>query len=240
MKKRVLTVLSILIIASAFSVAQAKSTDSLVSKAIKDYKQGNYSECYVELGHYIEQDPANAIAYYYLGMAATQLGKKDEAISYYDKAIGLSSKSNKLNHYASKGKKCLENPESCNKPSSNIEDIFLLNKDNSIFTKDAKAEHEKLQIEHIRREMNRNDSISPEKFKEYKDFSTKAPTNDEIVAALRTLQNAGLSNMINPTNDLSFLTNSQQHNSIYSMMGSQNMNPQLLHTLLTNSITQGF
>lgn len=240
MKKRVLTILSLLILASAFSTAQAKSTNSTISKAIKDYKQGNYSECYVELVRYSEIDSANAVAYYYLGMAATQLGRREEAISYYEKAISLSPKSNKLNHYATKGKKCLESPESCNNSSNAFEDIYMLNKDNSLFVKDAKAEHEKIQIEHIRREMNRNDAISPDKFKEYKDFSSQAPTNDEIVAALRTLQNAGLSNMMTHNNDLSFLTNSQQQNSIYNLMGNSNMNPQLIQTLLTNSMTQGF
>ena len=31
------------------------------------------------------------------------------------------------------------------------------------------------------REMNRNNSVEPQKFKEYKDFSGEVPTNDEIV-----------------------------------------------------------
>ena len=51
------------------------------------------------------------------------------------------------------------------------------------------------------REMNRGNDVEPQKFREYKDFSGEVPTNDEIVAALRTLQRAGLSDII--SNDLS-------------------------------------
>ena len=91
------------------------------------------------------------------------------------------------------------------------------------------------------REMNRNDSIDAQRFKEYKDFSS-VPTNDEIVAALRTLQRAGFGNIINNNNyaDLSVLTGNSQQNALYNMMGSSSMNPQLIQALLTNNMTQGF
>ena len=51
-------------------------------------------------------------------------------------------------------------------------------------------------VENLMREMNRKDNITPQKFKEYKDFSNAAPSNDEIVAALRVLQRAGFGNII--------------------------------------------
>ena len=94
------------------------------------------------------------------------------------------------------------------------------------------------------REINRNENIPPQEFKEYKDFSS-VPTNDEIVAALRTLQRAGFSDIFsnNYQNDLSLITgyqNPQQNNQIMNMLGNSSMNPQLIQALLTNNMSLGF
>ena len=240
MKKNLLVLLSLLIIGTGCDCTFAKDNYNDLSNAIQLYKQGNYSQCYVELEEYVQNDPSNAVAYYYLGMTYAQLGRGSEAVANYDKAIELTSKTNKLNHYARKGKRCIETPDKCNSAFADSgEDMYILNSFGSSFSEEAKSQYEQLQIENLRREMNRDDIVEPQKFQEYKEFSS-VPTNDEIVAALRTLQNAGFNNVLNHNNnDLSFLTNTQQ-SSIYSMMGNQNMNPQLIQTLLTNSITQGF
>ena len=91
--------------------------------------------------------------------------------------------------------------------------------------------------------MNRNNNIEKEKFKEFDDFSS-LPTNDEIVAALRTLQKAGLSNVGIGTNnnfaDLSVLTGNVNKNSMFDLVGNQNLNPQLIQALMSNSMLQGF
>ena len=92
------------------------------------------------------------------------------------------------------------------------------------------------------REMNRNNEIDPQKFKDYKDFSSfnpeGTPSNDEIVAALRTLQKAGLGSNVS---ELSLLTGTPtQQGSIYNMMGNSNISPQIMQALFSNNMSLGF
>lgn len=242
MKKSLLTLLSILVLASTVGFASAKTASSSdMTNAIKLYKAGNYSECYVKLESMIKNDPANALAYYYMAMTSAQLGRKDEAISNYDKAITLTPSSNNLSRYAKKGKRCLETPDKCEDSLyDTLEDEFIQRKNGSRFTDEVRSNYEQLKIENLMREMNRDDSIEPQRFKEYKDFSS-VPTNDEVVAAMRTLQRAGFGNMMNNNYaDLSILTGNSQQNSMLNMMGGASMNPQLIQALITNNMSQGF
>ena len=244
MKKKLLSVLSILIISSTLCSAYSKTmTSSELSSAIQLYKQGNYSQCYLKLENIIKKDPANALAYYYMAMTSAQIGRKDEAISNYEKVIMLTPNNN-LNRYATKGKRCLETPDKCEESMyDSQDDEFINSKNKSAFSEEVKSEYERLRIENLMREMNRSDDINPQRFKQYKDFSS-VPTNDEIVDALRTLQRAGFGNIMNGNYaDLSILTGNnayQNQNQMMNIMGVNSMNPQLIQALLTNSMTQGF
>ena len=96
------------------------------------------------------------------------------------------------------------------------------------------------------REMNRGNDVTPQKFRDYKDFSSEVPTNDEIVAALRVLQRAGLSDVLNNNvNEMSLLTGNNENNSnamLNMLMGSGNssLSPQVIQSLLTNQMSVGF
>lgn len=242
MKKNFLKVLSILILSSSIGIAYSKTVSNTdLANAIKLYKDGNYSECYIKLESVIKDDPANAIAYYYMAMTSAQIGKKDEAISNYDKAINLVPGNNNLSMYAKKGKRCLETPDRCEDSLfDSLEDEFVRGKFGAKFSQDVQSDFERLKIENIMREMNRNDSMESTQFEGFKDFSG-VPTNDEIVAAMRVLQRAGFSNPVNNGySDLAVLTGSGQNNTMLNMLGSQSMNPQLIQALLTNNMTQGF
>lgn len=244
MKKKILLLLSILILSSTFSIANSRtaSNPDLV-EAIKLYKAGNYSECYTQLDNVIKNDPANALAYYYKAISAAQLGRSEEAISNYEKTLSLTPGNNNLSRYAKKGKRCLETPDKCEDSLfESLDDEFIQSGFKNKFSKEAKSEYERLKIEQLMRDINRDDSIEPQRFKEYKDFSN-VPTNDEIVAALRTLQNAGFTNLFNHNSysDLSVLTGGTQQNAMLNLMGgSSSMNPQLIQALLTNNMAQGF
>ena len=73
-------------------------------------------------------------------------------------------------------------------------------------------------------------------------------TIDEIVAALRVLQRAGLSDLVRGNNvtDLSLLTGNQGYNNenaVLNMLtgnGSSSLNPQVIQSLLTNQMSIGF
>ncbi len=241
MKKNLLTILSILILSSSIGVAYSKTSNSAMSDAIKLYKAGNYSGCYSQLEKVIANDPSNALAYYYMGMTSAQIGRKDEAISNYEKAITLTPDNNNLSRYAKKGKRCLETPDKCEDSLyETIEDEFIQNRRGPRTTEKVKGDYEKLKIENFMREMNRDESVDTHKFREFKDFSS-VPTNDEIVAAMRVLQRAGFGDVVgNNYADISLLTGGSQQNALFNMMGSSSMNPQLIQALLTNNMTQGF
>ena len=243
MKKNILMVLSALVLFSTINIAHSKVTVSNeLSSAIQKYKVGNYVGCYSQLEEFVKVDPSNPLAYYYLGMASAQLGRKDEAIQNYERAITLSPRSNNLTRYAKKGKRCLETPDKCEESLFDTEDDeFILNKASGKFSEKVKSDYERLKIENFMREMNNTEDIDTKKFKEYKDFSS-VPTDEEIVAAMRVLQKAGLGNFFDRNSiDYSMLTNNgMQQNSMLNLMGGASMNPQLIQALLTNNMTQGF
>jgi len=246
MKKKLLILLGILIMSTMTYNSADAAMDSDLVKAIKLYKTQNYAESHTYLNKVIEKDPANALAYYYLGMISTQMGKKEEAIENYDKVLTLSPANNNLYNYAAKGKRCLETPSQCEETLfKDAETDFIRNVNSGRFTDKARSKHEQLEIDDLRREMNRNDVIDANRFNKFHDFSsynTETPSNDEIVAALRTLQNAGLSGMINNNySELSLLTGMNQNNTSLNMFsGTSNLNPQLIQAFLTNNMTQGF
>lgn len=240
MKKKLLMLLGVVILTSTINTAYSKTTvNSDLATAIKMYKAGNYSECYLVVGKAIEADPSNPLAYYYMAMTSAQLGRKDDAISNYEKVLELSPDNNNLSRYANKGKRCLETPDKCQESLyDSIEDEFIQNKRGPRYTDPVRQKFENLKIENMMREINKNGEIAPNKFKEYKDFSSmnfnETPTNEDIVAALRTLQAAGLSDYAGNSMDLSLLTGN------HNMMNNSSMNPQVIQALLTNNLMQGF
>ena len=250
MKKHILVILSVLICTMSMAVVDAKSTTSpALASAIKMYKTKNYSGCYIALNDIVKKDPSNALAYYYLAMSSAQIGKKDEAIDNYTKVMSLSP-NGVLGKYAAKGKVCLENPDKCHEPeeAADPDDAFIRGGFGSGFSEKVRSDYEKQKIENLMREMNRGKDVQPQNFKDYKDFSSQAPTNDEIVAVLRVLQRAGLSDLVRGNNvtDLSLLTGNQGYNNenaVLNMLtgnGSSSLNPQVIQSLLTNQMSIGF
>lgn len=248
MKKKILLTLSLLILVSAFSTAYSKTTvSSDLADSIKLYKAGNYSECYIKLDDVIKKDPSNALAYYYKAITSVQLGKKDEAISNYEKVLELTPNENNLKKYATKGKTCIENPSKCHAETyESPVDKFIRSTKGPKFSDEVRSEYERLKIDEMRRTINRTDDIAPAKFKEYKDFSSMnidngTPSNDEIVAAIRTLQRAGIYNdMGTGFSELSLLSGRNYNNSLLNLSDTSSINPQIIQTLLTNNMSLGF
>ena len=250
MKKSVIVLLAVLICAVSMNTVVAKTTtNSSLASAIRLYKSGNYAQSYEAFSNIVKKDPSNAVAYYYLAMSSAQVGNKNEAIANYQKVITLSP-GGQLERYATKGKVCLETPNACNDTASADTELdrFIKSRFGCGFSDEARADYENQKLQNLRREINRSKDISPREFKNYKDFSSEVPTNDEIVTALRTLQRAGFNDIIgnNSYTDLSGLTNNQ--NSEYAMLNmllgngrnSVNMNPQLIQSLLTTQMSSNF
>ena len=244
MKKKFYTViLTLVALLISLNCSIAANDAYELTDIINLYKNGNYTKCYTDLDAIIQADPANALAHYYKAMSSAQLGKKAEAIDSYNKVLNLAPNNN-LYKYAKKGKTCIETPDKCNTAIyENVLDEFIRSNKGLLFSDTVRDEFDKLKLEELKREMNRNNNIEEGKFKEFDDFSSR-PTNDEIVAALRTLQKAGLSNAGIGTNnnfaDLSVLTGNVNRNSMFDLAGNQNFNPQLIQALMSNSMLQGF
>jgi len=247
MKKNILKFLTVMVLSTVCTTAFAKVTASQeLANAIKLYKAGNYSECYTTVDDAIKKDPSNPLCYYYKAMASAQIGKKSEAIENYEKTLALSSDKSNLVKYAKKGKRCLESPDSCQDSIYDSEDDkFIRGPVPSGFSEEVMGLFEKLKIEQMMRNMNHDDNIDPQRFREYKDFSSmknpsSTPTNDEIVAAFRTLQNAGLLNFGNNTySDLSLLNGSDDSMN-NGLMDLTKMNPQLIQAMFTSNMSLGF
>lgn len=250
MKKLLLTILLVLILAP-----NAYSADG-VAGGIRKYKEGNYTGCIEWMNEVVKNDPANAIAYYYLAMSYVQAGRKDEAIDNYGKVILLNTNS-LLTEYATKGKLCLEEPEKCQ--ANDEKSVFIEAPFGSGLSKKLEDNLEKRELEIMRKKINSDKDIPEYQLQEYRDFSSQnndngMPSNDEIVAALRILQRAGLQNYAMPTqqnmqmNDISaFLgqNNLGTGNNFMNMLpylnnGNMRANPQLIQTMLMNQMMPDF
>jgi tetratricopeptide (TPR) repeat protein len=195
MKRKVLIVLLALVISNSLLFANAESNNEL-SKAIKLYKAGNYSECYTTLKDYIKEDSSNVLAYYYLAIASVQVGHPAEALYNYERVLNLSAKSSNVYRYAYKGKICLESPSKCDLALYNSPiESFILNKDNENFSQEVKSKFEQLKIENLMREINRSNDISPDRFKDYKDFSSSLFLDSDALPSMG-IQNSHLDSRI--------------------------------------------
>ena len=245
MKRKLLIALSIIVLGTCGVVnAKAKVTPEL-SEAIGLYKQGNYSECYLKLNKILEKENTNALVYYYHAMTNAQLGNTNGAVESYQKVLNLAPTNSNLAKFAAKGSRCLTEPEKCSASFySSGEEDFIRNFRGSKFSEGVNSQYEMLKLENMKREMNRSNDIDAQEFKKYKDFSTmnnvqNAPSNDEIVAALRTLQQAGLTGSYSSA-DVSFLTGVTPQHQLMNVLGGSSMNPQLIQSLLTNNMSLGF
>lgn len=260
MKNMFLIIFSAVLLTLTFNIAAAKTatTSPATAEAIKYYKSGNYTQAYLHLKELVEKDPSNSLAHYYLAMTFVQLGKKNDAIQNYEMVLQLSP-SSVLSSYAKRGIKCLDNPVGCHEPEVPVdndtdEDKFIKGNFGSGFSTKARGVYEREKIESMKREINRDADIEFKKFKEYKDFSSQAPTNEEIVSALRTLQQAGFGNIFtnNGYSDVSAMLGTQNNlnNSSYDMINllttgnnsgrNYNLNPQIIQALMTSQMTTNF
>ncbi len=255
MKKLLPVITFVVVCALTMNIAGARTTTNpALSSAIKMYKSGNYVQTYGTLTDIVKKDPSNAVAYYYLAMTCVQVGKKSEAISNYDRVLSLKPEGI-LGKYALKGKTCIETPDKCHEALDNQTemDTFIHSRFGSGFSKEARSDYERQKIQNLMREMNRNKEITPNKFRDYKDFSSEVPTNDEIVTALRVLQSAGLSDIIGNNSyksELSLLTGTDDNNTnsydvLNMLLGNNNksdsyMSPQLIQALMTSQMSASF
>lgn len=285
MKKQVayfIVILMLLVQASSRSFAQS-SYVSPVKVAIKKYKAGNYTGCLQSCQYIIKSNPSNALAYYYMAMSYVQAGKKNEAINAYAKVLSLKPNA-KLAEYATTGKRCLETPDQCvlqTDTGSSISpelDKFIATPYNDGLSDTVRRDFEQKRLDEVKNQINSDKELDDYQFKKLNDASgqtssdenktiVKKPTNDEVVAALKVLNDAGLNpytgmanpyeqmvncqnpemaplNMLGNTNGQ--LGHSDETLNMLPFMLSQNKNgtssysPQLMQAVILNSMMPNF
>lgn len=226
--------------------------DDTVIDAIKKYKSGNYTGCMQDLKSYIKKDPSNALAHYYLAVSYANLGENSEAIEAYNKVLALRPNEVLVN-YAKKGKEILE-PKIpvLETPKQEV----LMEK--AIGKKDFNVN------------LSAQKPVTTVKQSEIKVEQNSKPTDEEIVKALRVLNQAGLNNLpqnqMNPyanlmpqnnqLNELNMLfgNNSNNNNNnaflnmipyLMSQQGSNgenksNISPEAMQAIMLNSMMSNF
>jgi len=212
MKKKLVCLIAVLLLFAQFSCeVMAKGTASNpVRVAIRKYKIGNYTGCLQDCQSIVRRDPSNSVAYYYMAMSYVQAGKKDEAVAAYSRVLNLNPKT-RLFEYATTGKRCLETPDKCvlesPKSQSSEVDKFIATPTGGGLSAKVRDDLTDKHLQNVKNEINNNKDIDSYQLRKFKDFTNsrsqietngdlamaqKRPSNDEIVAAMKVLNAAGL------------------------------------------------
>lgn len=184
MKKLILGIAITTLLASTLSAYAAPVSNAEIKEAVRKYKAKNYVGCLQDTQAIVKKDPTNAAAFYYQGLAYSQLGKKSEATDAYTKVINLNSNAS-LVDYATKGVSCLNGEEGC-KPKEEAEDeMASFIKSDKFYGNSVQSELNKKKLNQMKDSFN-NDTDGKLNQK------SEVPTNDEIAAAVKTLAKAGL------------------------------------------------
>lgn len=79
-----------------------------VKTAINKYKAQDYIGCIQDLEEYSEDDPSNAVAYYYTGIAYMNVGMRDKSVEAFNKVATINSVP-LLSSYAIQATNCMNN-----------------------------------------------------------------------------------------------------------------------------------
>lgn len=275
MKKKLacfIVVLMFLVQASSCSFAK-NSGVSPVKIAIKKYKAGNYTGCLQSCQTIIKSNPSNAVAYYYMAMSYVQAGKKDEAINAYSKVLSLKP-SARLSEYATTGKRCLETPDKCvleidsGSTISPELDKLIAAPFNDGLSDAVRKDFEQKRLDSIKNQINSDKELDDYQFRKLNDASgqaspvdtneivSKKPSNDEIAAALKVLNDAGINpyeqisdyqdpqmaqiNMLNSSNNSNSMVNMLPFMLAQNKYGTNNYSPQLMQAVIMNSMMPDF
>lgn len=195
---------------SQYSVYPNATLNSAVSK----YKNGNYSGSLQELISLTKIDPANPLVYYYLGMAYTQVGDKEQAINAYENVLKLNSNYT-LTMYATKGRDCLVGGPACmdeeqvvkQEPQDEL-DKFVNSPYGNGFSQELEQQQKDLQLRNFKKQINSKQELNDSDIQNIQEFdkSSNADTtnktakisNEDVLAAIETLKKAGVTVTVNP------------------------------------------
>lgn len=251
MKKFVLNLTLIALLASTLSAYATPVTNAEIKAAIKKYKAKNYIGCLQDTQAMVKKDPTSAVAYYYQGLAYTQLGKKAEASEAYNKVINLNSNS-VLTQNATKGISCLNGDEECRPKEEAKSELDEFIKSDKFYGNSVQADLNKKKLNQMKDSFNTNQK-------------SEMPTNDEIAEAVKTLAKIGINplagmNGMNPVNpavnpqsaemmQMNLLLGSNSNNNgmqnmlpmmLMNQGNGKNISPELIQTMMMSNMASDF
>ena len=102
-----ITAALILLVTLGIETVATEVCPNAVRNAIWKYQHKDYVGCIQDLEDYSKEDPSNAIAYYYTGIAYMNIGLKDKAIDAFDKVSTINSVPI-LSSYAIQASNCMK------------------------------------------------------------------------------------------------------------------------------------
>lgn len=219
-----------------------------INSAVNKYKNGNYAGCLQEMISLTKTDEYNPIIYYYLGMAYTQVGNKDQAVKAYEKVIKLNADKT-LIQYATKGRDCLVGGPTCVQDETSETDERLEEFINSPygngFSEELNQQVKEQKLKNIQKTINQKQNLEEEDIEEIQKFDEKGkadddtklaanPTDDEILNAIKTLKKAGVTVSITPAT----MPVNNQFNELSMMLGNNNNNNNAMMNMLPYLLSQ--
>lgn len=243
-KKFVVCIATLISISTCNSLFAAEVSDSDINKMIQLYKGENYIGCVNSSNQILEENPSNIFAYYYKGLAYTQLGKKEDAMTAFEQVISINSNST-LVDYAKKANACLSSPEDCAKYEKGIGELEAFIKSKKFFSDNVQSQVNQKKLDRIRE--NINDEVNNVEKK------SEMPTNDEIANAVKTLAKAGINPLANISQgyqnpqmmQMSMLLNDNNNNYNMNMLpmllmnqnSNQQLPPDLIQTMMMTQMS---
>lgn len=215
-----------------------------LNHAVQSYKNENYTGAAQELFAYLEKQPDDAKALYYLAMTLANLGDSDAAIAAYEKVMTLNPGEG-LMTLAAKGRDCITGGPLCTATSAIMQsedpdplDEFINAPYGDGFSPELKDQMKLKELENIQKNINRKPELPPEDVQQIKDFDEEhsgyelttekiamadgAVSNDEIVSAINTLRQAGMQVSIQPSAPSAY--HNPQMAEMSMMLGNNNNN----------------
>lgn len=257
--------------------------NATIKSAVAKYKMGNYSGCLQELFSLTKKDPSNALAYYYMAMAYTHIDMKDDAVEAYEKVISLNP-NEYLVQYATKGRDCLTDGPACHPEEEKAEveelddlDKFIRAPYGNGLSPELNKEIKQKQLINIKETINQKEELEHKDIQRIKDFDNNKTLKDidnekiaqvsdeDVLNAIKTLKDAGLSISVQSENpysqmmqyqnpqmtEMSMLLGNNNNNNGNSMMNmlpmlmsqaqkGENIDPRVMQAMMMNSMMADF
>lgn len=253
--------------------------------AKQSYGEGNYTGAAQELFAYLLKNPESAEAFYYLAMTLAGLGDTNGAVQAYEKAITLTDDEG-FRQIAAKGRDCLIGGPLCaavaevlqTADPDPLDEFIHAPFEEDGFSPELKEEMKLKQLEGIKKNINRKETLDPDEVQEIKEFDQEYSgtqdkesygedisgeklaladvSNDDIVSAINTLRDAGMTVTIQPQNnfqnpqmaEMSMMLGQNRNNvdpmtqmlpymmQANSSENAQNLNPQVVQAMMMSSM----